>query len=516
MTGILEMGTTSLRMVVAEIPAGGHARVVESLHQPVMLGRDAFTLGYIKQETIEECVAVLRTFKEVMKTYKISGPSGVFCFATSAIREASNRETVLDRIYVATGLDVSYLEDSVLSRYTYNAVLPYLKSFKALEKENVLVLEVGGGSTDVLQIHDGNVGGAAVFKLGSYRIRRLLEEQMSPAGKLISIMRDHIARSVSQIRDVISCTGREPVILALGGDARLAALTSHPKWDMKKPVRVRTSALLDFANDLTKLDRDKMVRKYNMSYPDAETLVPALLSYAAIAESFGRKSIFVCGASLRDGILREIAESSLWEEEFRKQMRSAALAVGRKYDFDEGHAERVEGISRSLFLLMKDEHQLDSRTEVILSLASLLHDIGHFVSNRSHHKHSMYLISNSDLFGFSSREILLAAVVARYHRKSLPRITHEVYGTLGRDERVTVGKLAAFLRIADALDVARSSWLINPEFQLEPGALAIIVDKSGHDLASGDFGLREKGTLFEQVYGRKVVLKHRQAGINAV
>lgn len=507
MTAVIEMGTTSLRMVIAEIGGGGAARVIESLNQPVMLGRDAFTLGYIKRETIEECVAVLKTFCKVLDTYRISGRDNILSVATSAIREASNRDAVLDRIYVATGLDVYYLEDSELSRYTYNAVLPFLKGVKALSADDVLVVEVGGGSTDVLHIEDGKVGGAAVFKLGSYRIRRMLEEQMAPAGQLLQLMRGHIDRGVSQIKVGISHIKRSPVILALGGDARLAALEYHPGWDMRRPVRLRTSALIEFANDLTKLGRDKTVRKFNVSYPEAETLVPALLSYAAIAESFGRKSIYVCGASLRDGILRELAEGDAWAEEFRVQMRSAVIAAGRKYEFDQKHAEQVESISRKLFGLMQDEHQLDSRYEIILSLAALLHDTGHFISNRSHHKHSMYLINNSDLFGFSSREITLAALVARYHRKALPKVTHELYSGLNHDDRVTVCKLAAILRVADALDGGKSQQMIDPVMQLEPGLLVIKADRMGRDYIMEDFGLREKGSLFEQIYGRSVVIR---------
>jgi len=494
-------------MVIAEVRPDASVRVLETLQQPVMLGKDAFTLGFIRNETIEECVAVLKTYRNVLDTYRIAGRKNIVAVATSAIREADNREAVLDRIYVATGLDVYYLEDAELSRYTYHSVLPVLNSTNELQEGEVMVVEVGGGSTDVLHLVDGQVGHSAVFKLGSYRIRRLLDEQMAPASRIGKIMRSHIERGVAQIRAGVNQEIKSPTILALGGDARLAALNCHPNWDRKSPIRVRCSVLLKFAEDMIKLGRDKIVRKYNVSYPDAETLVPALISYVAIAESFGKKSIYVCGANLRDGILRELGESAIWADELKRQMMNAAVSIGRKYEFDQKHAEHIEKICRKLFSVMKDEYQLEPRQEMILSFAALLHEIGHFVSNRSHHKHSLYLIMNSDLFGFNSREIVMSALIARYHRKALPKPEHEVYCTLRHDDRITVCKLAALLRVADALDRGKSQQMVDPELVLEAGLLVVKPNSAG-DFAMENFGLRENAQLFEQIYGRKVEIRH--------
>ena len=162
--------------------------------------------------------------------------------------------------------------------------------------------------------------------------------------------------------------------------------------------------------------------------------------------------MLVSTGTLRDGLMWEMATREAWSDEFRKHIIRSALEIGRKYQFDEPHASHVAALSKLLFDALRKEHQLPPRFETLLTVAALLHDIGLFVSNRSHHKHSMYLILNSDLFGLSARDLQLVALVARYHRRALPRTTHEGYTTLDRETRVAVSKLAAILRVADALD----------------------------------------------------------------
>ncbi len=151
----------------------------------------------------------------------------------------------------------------------------------------------------------------------------------------------------------------------------------------------------------------------------------------------------------------------VWTAEFRNQIIRSAINLGRKFSFDEKHARHVAMLSRKLFADLQEEHQLDQRMELLLYLASLLYEIGLFINVRSNHKHAMYLIRNSELFGLSRRDLLLVSLVARYHRRSSPQPEHEGYATLDRSDRVAVAKLAAILRIAIALDETRAQRITN-------------------------------------------------------
>ena len=162
-------------------------------------------------------------------------------------------------------------------------------------------------------------------------------------------------------------------------------------------------------------------------------------------------------------------------------------------------------ISVLLFSQLRFEHKLSRHYEGILMVGSLLHDIGQFISNRSHHKHSQYLIENSDIFGLSERDISIAALVARYHRRSLPKDTHINYVKLDRDTRLTVNKLGAILRLADAIDYNRQFKASDFKIELKDNVVYFSV-KTDRDVAAEMIFIKEKSLWFEQVYGHKVRL----------
>jgi exopolyphosphatase/guanosine-5'-triphosphate,3'-diphosphate pyrophosphatase len=205
-----------------------------------------------------------------------------------------------------------------------------------------------------------------------------------------------------------------------------------------------------------------------------------------------------------------MAESNAWTKEFSKQIIRSALDLGRKFGFDEAHAVHVAQLCTTLFNQLREEHQLSPRYEVTLHVAALLHEIGLFVSNRSYHKHSLYLIRNSELFGLGKKDLLLAALVARYHRRASPQPTHEGYATLDRDERVAVAKMAALLRVADALDESRSQRIHEIEVQRESDRLVISIPLV-EDLSLENLALKQTGLLFEETFGTPVLLRMAQA-----
>jgi exopolyphosphatase/guanosine-5'-triphosphate,3'-diphosphate pyrophosphatase len=332
-----------------------------------------------------------------------------------------------------------------------------------------------------------------------------LEALRAPTLKVRNIMESHINRTVEEIADHVSRDGKIELI-AMGGDVRFALRQLQPDWDGHSLARLSVKALEDLTNKILGQSEDKLVRKYRLSFPEAETLGPALLAYVLLAKELQLPSLLVTNVNLRDGLLKEMATGTTWSKEFSQQIVRSALDLGRKFEFDEPHATHVAHLCTKLFLELKDEHQLPPRSEVILQVAALLHEIGLFVSNRSYHKHSLYLIRNSELFGLGKRDLLLAAMVARYHRRASPQATHEGYNTLDRDERVAVAKMAAILRLADALDESRSQRIHELSCSREGGRLVISIPLV-EDLSLEQLALKQNGALFEETFGLPVLLR---------
>src|SRR4051812_15392191 len=390
---VIDIGTSSVRMAVAEITAAGQVRQLETLAQAVNLGKDAFIHSAISKNTIEECVRVLKSYRRILKEYQIENPSQVRVIATSAVREATNRLAFVDRIYIATGFQVEPLDEAEVIRITFLGVQPFLLSDPALAQSRALVTEVGGGSTELLVVKGADVVYSHTYRLGSLRLRETLEALRAPTLKVRNIMETHIHRTVAEIAEHVSRDG--PIeLIAMGGDVRFAVRQLQPEWDGRNLARLPLKGLEDFTNKILGQSEDRIVRKYRLSYPEAETLGPALLAYVLLAKELQVTSVLVTNVNLRDGLLSEMAESDAWSKEFSKQIIRSTVDLGRKFEFDEPHALHVAQLCSKLFHQVRDEHQLPPRYEVILQVAALLHEIGLFVSNRSYHKHSLYLIRN--------------------------------------------------------------------------------------------------------------------------
>ncbi len=500
----IDIGATSVRMLIAGIDEGsGDIRRIDSLHQAVDLGRDAFTRGYIRKETTERCVEILRSFQEIMAEYRITEAKDIKAVATSAVREAVNREAFLDRLYIATGIDVEDIDEAEVTRYVYLAVKPVLDVTPGLSRGTVLLTEVGGGSTEFLVIRRGQVVFAHTYRLGAVRIRELLDDVNAPVARIPDILENEIHNSIERIQHSVSLRSK-PKMLAVGGDIRFAAQRIMRGWDGSGVAEIKLSDLDKLCRKILAMSQDEIVRKFGLTYQEAETLGPALLSYARLAGAMRLEKISVASTSLRDGLVVDLA-SDAWSNEFSAQVLQSARKLAKQYDEDIEHAEHVTRLALQLFRALKDEHRLHERYELILRVAGLLHDIGAFISAGGHHKHSMYLIQNSEIFGLGARERNLIAQVARYHRRSEPKQTHPDYMALDRESRIAVAKLSAILRVADALDRSHACNVGAMKVLLEPGQVSLVVPDE-RDLTIEELGLQQKGQMFERVYGLRIIM----------
>lgn len=503
---VVDIGATSIRMAIANIHESGKIEIKESLIQAVALGKDTFTKGSIDPATTEECVRVLKIYREKLKELNITGSDQVHVVATSAVREAANRQSFLMRIYVATGFRVEPFDDAAVNRVMYLGVQPLLESEPELVGSQSLIIEVGGGSTEVLLVNDGNVTFANTYRLGALRARKTLETYQAPMGEVRKIMESQIRRIVGHVRQHAS-DDRPLGMLALGGDVRFAASKLLPAWKKRSLATLALPKLGEFAEEILALSADELFVDYHLPYPEAEAIGPALLAYVRIAQSLELKSILVSTISLRDGLVKAMATHEAWTTEFANQIVRSAIDMGRRFRFDETHGRHVAELSRALFRALQDEHQLDSRFEIILHVAALLHDIGYVVNTRSHHKHSMSLIINGDLFGLTRRDVMLAALTARYHRRASPKPNHEGYSSLDWVSRANVAKMAAILRVADALDRSNTQRIKDIKCTQADGRLLISVP-SADDLSLEQLALRQKSSLFQEVFGMPVLLRN--------
>jgi exopolyphosphatase/guanosine-5'-triphosphate,3'-diphosphate pyrophosphatase len=501
---VIDVGASAIRLVVAEAPPGQPLRVLEEASRGVLLGKDTFTHGRLEAATLEAALRTLEGYRRIMNSYGVAHYRAV---ATSAVREAGNAETFLDRARLRTGIDIEVIDGSEENRLTYMAVREALRGHPALADGDTLLAEVGGGSADISFLRAGEPIHSGTYALGSIRMRQNLASWHGSPEQWVRLLRRHIQNVVEDIRGEMPLKGARHVI-ALGGDARFAAAQAAGSEGTVETLTVPRADFLAVCERLAPYDVDQLVEAFSLAQADAETLVPALLAFRELLQETSAEEVIVPPASLRAGLLLDITrgEDGVGIEVFRKQVLASAAGLGERYRYDAAHARHVAHLAVRLFDELRKEHGLGDRERLLLEVAALLHDIGTFVSLRGHHKHSQYLISSSDIFGLTRDDLALASNVARYHRRALPQKSHLPYMALDRETRLTVNKLAAILRLANALDADHLQKVTDVRVAIETDTWALEVTGAG-DLTMERLASLARGDFLVDVFGRKVVFR---------
>ncbi len=500
---VIDIGATSIRMQIAEIFGSGRIRKHDALTNGVSLGRDTFSNGSIGRSTIEESVRVLKSYQKILQEFGITDPKEIRVVATSGVREASNSLEFLDRVFIATGLQIELFNEAELHRVTYLGIQPFFDMHQELFCGRTLVCEVGGGTTEVLMLQKQDVTISRSFRLGSIRLRKALDAYDAPAAKTGRLLKSQVSHFVQQI---LTLVGDQPAqYFAMGGEIRYLIHHLGRNFQENNLPELSTSELREFTESILNLSPDRLAARLHLSQTEAEALGPALYVHLCIAEAIQSDRIFVADVNLRDGLIKEISQGFNWSETIQSQVIRSAEKLAEKYGIEGSHATHVAFLGCQIFDQLQSFLNIDPRHKMLLHLASLLHEVGQFVNVRSYHKHSLYLIRNSEFFGVDSNDLLLVALVARYHRRATPQPAHEGYSSLNRENRVLVAKLAAILRIAIALDVTRTQRIETIQCSVRKNELIIQVNNSS-ELAIENAEVEKSSQMLEDLFGVRVTL----------
>jgi exopolyphosphatase/guanosine-5'-triphosphate,3'-diphosphate pyrophosphatase len=507
---VLDMGASAVRLVVAELPAGEPPRILEEATRAVQLGRDAFTSGRLGAATIEAALRAIEGFRHIMDAYGVVRYRAV---ATSAVREAVNRDTFLDRVRLRTGIDVEVIDGSEENRLSYMAVREALREHPALAASDALMAEVGGGSADLSFLRNGEPIYSGTYALGAIRMRQNLASWYGSHDQRVRLYQRTVQNIVEDMRREMPLREAR-YFLALGGDARFAA--DHAAPDEAHPASARSlprERFLAFCDETAGLDDEQLVDRYRLPLAEVETLVPALLVYRELLAETQADTVVVPEASLRAGLLLDMVRTEQGHgiEDFSRQVLASAAALGEKYRYDAPHARQVAMLAGRLFDELRDEHGLSVRDRLLLEVAALLHDIGVFVSLRGHHKHAQYILSVSEIFGLSRDDMAIVSNVARYHRRGTPNKSHLPYMALDSADRVLVNKLGAILRVANALDADHLQKVRDVRILREDDQWVLEVDGGG-DLTLERLAALARADLLVEVFGRRVAFREGARG----
>lgn len=529
--GAIDVGSNALRLRVVEVhrpekdgaqlglrlPADSTWHDVATHRAAVRLGSEVFLTGKLTPASIGAACAALRDFKSAMDDARVDAYRAI---ATSAVREASNSATFVERARREGGIDLEVIEGVEEARLIALAVAGRLP----LSGRRALLVDVGGGSTELTLLEDGQHSLSLSLPIGTVR---LLEAFAPPRrdgdaprnGALdrrgTRLLGEAVDRALAEALPRLR-KARCDWLVGTGGSAEALADLCVLQGGVGQHRAIDVASMHVFYNSSVRLTAAERRSAYGLRPDRADTIVPATAIFMRLADALGKTAIVVPGIGLKEGILDELAlrHFQLWDAEGQTSSVLAACAkVGHRYHFDEAHGTLVAALAASIFDDMQAVHGLTARDRLLLRAAAILHDVGDFVRYDGHHKHSYYLIVNSDIIGLTPAEREIVANVARYHRKSLPDPAHANFRDLGRDAREKVRALAAILRVADALDREHLGKvkLVRAGVDRERHALRLTVTGAA-DRELEEWSVRQKADLLREVFDLDAVVDGTEPG----
>lgn len=479
----VELGAHSVRMLIAECRRGKSvARTLEELELPIPLGVNVFRSGKVSDSAIRVICEIFENFKEKMEEYDVKQCSAV---ATSAVREAANANILLERIHHATGIDLQLFDGADQARLGYYTIRSVFPSKRAFARQNILLADIGTGVCQISAYRKGFLAFTESVKSGSLRVLDMLPGTLSSFA-----LRDCLTPIVRQSFLEIEHGGMSlasDAIVAMGASARiLLRFFPNAKKSTENLLDISASEFFAMRASVATRSIEQMADEFDIAKDMAEAAIPCAIILERLLRISGAKRILIPRISMKYGLLHIfLNELTGKADDFDEQILSVARMTAEKYKCSLEYSSRTVAFAEKLFLKLKRLHGLGSRDLLILKVAAWLHKTGLYLNNQASHKHSYYIILSTEIPGLSYEERRIAALTARYHRKSWPKRQHLEYTALSAGEQSRVLKLSALLRLASYL----------AETQALPQKLS--VSMPDEDTVELDPGLSESALDFE-------------------
>ncbi|MBF0594086.1 MAG: HD domain-containing protein [Candidatus Omnitrophica bacterium] len=502
-SGVIDIGSNSIKLLVGE-PSGGDIMILESLKNVVPIGRATFLKGSISQELINLTINILEKYKKILKEYNISQ---VFVIGTTAVREADNRNIFVDTVRRKTGFEIDVLNVGDIVYYIDAYISHKLKGTYPVHNKNLLIAEMGAGSLDISVLKKGFTLMNTGLALGALRFRQLTARIDGSKEELAEAVSEYIENEFRYLKSRLPRLHVDDIFLIDENQDLLKAILPSKKVSTNF-FQFSVNEVEKVIEELSSKTNEEIAHDYDLPLENTDALLPYMMILKMFFALTGIPHVYILETSLAEAVLANKVLGLELSKRYNKynQLLSVAHSICEQYNVNIDHAKHVSHLVKVLFDGLAAHLGLEERDLLYLVLAAYLHDIGKFISNRAHHKHSEYIISSLNLFRLTDEEIKTIACVARYHRRGDPQKSHLVYNSLSEDRQIAVQKLASILRIANALDHSHCQKvqalnIINGNSD----DITLQVDtKDNFLLEKNDF--LEKKELFERITGSRIRL----------
>ena len=507
----IDIGTNSFHLIVIGVKEEGNFEIIDREKEVIRLGEGSSgDIKVIKPEAVKRALDALNRFKGIADSHNAS----IRAVATSAVRESRNQDDFIKQVCEKTGINIEIISGVEEARLIY---LGILKAVPVFDKK-ILAVDIGGGSTEFLVGKKGESVFSVSIKIGAVRLTQKFFPDFHVSKNRVQECRDWVEGELFQTANNIKktnfqlCVGSSGTIMATGLMISSSKNKSSTGNGILNNFVFAKEELAEIEEEI--LNRKTVEKRKKIPGIDdkrAEIIPAGIIILSTIFKLFDLNKITISEYALREGIIIDTLQKH--HEDFSKPgfeniRRHSINNLSRSFRNDTSHGKHVAKLSLLLFDQIKELHKLGDECREYLEAASILHDVGYHISHASHHRHSLYIIRNSELLGFNENEINIIAHTARYHRKSHPKSGHQEFKALPSDIQLIIKKLAAILRIADSFDRTHRKLVSGLDVTIKNKSVEIQLHCSSKikpDIELWNLD-RRKG-LFEEVFNKKVVVK---------
>ena len=504
----IDVGSNSIHMVIAEVDGEGRFQVLNRAKEMVRLGLRSLNSGRLSRRAIDDGLRTLDAFYTLAQRQKVSRFAAV---ATSAVREASNGGDFVQLVKEQVGLRVRVIPGIEEARLIHLGVCYAVD----LENKPAVILDIGGGSAEVVLTNGGEVSHLWSTKLGVARLSEELAKSEPPSSKILRRIRERFEDELGKVLDGYAATGVDTLVGTSGTMLNLLSMTGHqigqPPGNHLNQFSVTSEQFSRNCRRIAKSNRIERSRMAGLDSKRVDLIVPGAYLADFVASRLGVSQVTGCTWALREGVLLDFIHrhrKGIEESERLSDPRRRSTVRFMRHLGDDGrHGEHVARLALELFDQIHqsfDDLQLPPKAREWLEYAALMHDIGHRIRHKGHQRHSYYLISNAELLGFTREEIEVIALIARYHRKSMPKATDAGMRELGKDLARTVEMMSAIIRVADALDRTHYGVVHHLRVTVGRAAIKINLTTGANDAELEVWEAERRSRLLEELLGRKI------------
>ncbi len=503
--GAVDIGSNSIRMQAAEVAPGEPAVRIAEDREVTRLGESVFEQGVVSAAALDQTTRVLRRMAGALRAAEVVAFRAV---ATSAVRDARNQDEFLLRAQLALGgVQPEIISGGEEARLIHLGV----ESDWPEHGEGRLIIDIGGGSAEIIESLAGEVVTAFSKPLGAVRLTQMFFAEDPPSPRSLQQFAEYIREKIAPLaRELRRDSTQQVIVTAATAAAVVRALSGLSSADGAEADRlsVETKRVRELFDSLAAKNLRARRAVEGIGPRRAEIVVAGAGVLALILEALGVERCRYSRAGVRDGVIADLAARAALldrpglDADQRQSVRRLAVRCG----VSPAHAENVGALGARLFTALQPLHGLDSSYGGLLEAAGYLHDVGHFVSDTRHHRHSLYLVANSDLPGFNNSERMFIANLCRYHRKNMPKPSQDNFSQLDSGQRAALLRLIPLLRIADSLDRSQRQVVESIEATIESEHVAVTLQAAG-DAALEQWAAEQHKAVFADVYGKDLVVR---------